>query len=50
MTTINEQFQVEEEEEVLLAVDALLLELETDQVEVEDIMIEAIDQKKLCMN
>lgn len=50
--TINEQLQEEEveEEEVLLAVDVLLLELETVQVEVEDIMIEAIDQRKLCMN
>ena len=50
--TINEQLQEEEveEEEVLLAVDVLLLELETVQVEVEDIMIEAIGQRKLCMN
>ena len=39
-----------EEEEVLLAVDALLLELETVQVEVEDVMVEAIGQRKLCMN
>ena len=39
-----------EEEEVLPAVDVRFLDQKRVEEEVEDIMIETIGQKKLCMN